>query len=149
MPKWPDDWLGWLILVGSIAGILSAIRLFIVSRRLTTSQALLLAGAYSDVAKSLQVHEYGDAGVVIAITKVSGEYTSLKAGRIEEGIDEKTKSTIFNEKSLATSQVNRIYLDELVLKGYFIRSGEHRYKLTAKGVRYVNLQLSATHCLNF
>jgi hypothetical protein len=132
MPELPKDWLGWVTLVGSIAGILAAFRVFLYEKWLNRNQRRLLVATYFNEYKLIStMHVFGGGWIFHIPTnnKAKNFYDYFMNG----GPDE------------ISSYRNLIYLKELVEKGYLVYrreatgikgTDEDIYYLTAKGLRY-------------
>lgn len=138
MPKLPDDWLGWLTLIGSISGLLAAVKLFVFSLWFNSFQRrVLLALERSEVKTLTAIRPFG-GGIVFLVMPEPGdtpnEYHDYFTGGGKNG----------------DSHANLVYLDELSKKGYLsftpeiIKLGDKEvkdecYTITAKGLRVARI----------
>ncbi|MEO5949869.1 MAG: hypothetical protein ABIQ04_00300 [Candidatus Saccharimonadales bacterium] len=138
MPKFPDDWLGWLTLIGSIAGILAAIKLFIVNIWLNSFQINVLLALEQSEPKIISVFRKFGGGIVFSVMPKQGDVANDYWEYFMDG------------GKNGNSYANIIYLAELREKGYITfeyemsNSGEkvsedEVYTITVKGLRTAKL----------
>lgn len=138
MPKLPDDWLGWLTLIGSIAGLLAAIKLFVFSLWFNSFQRHVLLAMEQSEAKVITVFRQFGGGIIFHVTPKAGDIPNDYYDYFMDG------------GKNGASHANFVYLEELSKKGYLsftpemIKLGDKEikdevYTITAKGLRVARI----------
>lgn len=126
MPDFPKDWLGWLTLIGSIAGLLAACKLFFENIWFNSFQRHVLIAVEQSVEKTVMtLRRYG--------------------GGIDFFVGSKDSDMNSGSKN-NDSYANLLYLKELRKRGYFtfhaeiedwsgLKTKTETFTITAKGIR--------------